>query len=229
MIGGERVAVILAAGGAGLRAGVAKQWVALGGETVLRRSARLVAACPLVDELVAVVPPGEEARGLAELEGLSRPARSVAGGAARADSVRNGLAAVDAAIVLVHDAARPFATPDLVSRVAEAAARDGAALAAVPVTDTVKRAASADVPRVAETLDRRTLWLAQTPQGFRRDLLERAYAAAGASASAATDECALVEAMGAPVTLVPGEPGNLKITGAEDVRRARAALEAPFA
>ncbi|HET8539662.1 MAG TPA: 2-C-methyl-D-erythritol 4-phosphate cytidylyltransferase [Anaeromyxobacter sp.] len=233
MIRGERVTAILAAGGAGVRAGVAKQWLVLGGETVLRRSARALAGCPAVDDLVAVVPPGEEARGLAELQGLGRPARAVAGGAARADSVRNGLAAADgAAVVLVHDAARPFATPDLAARVAEAAARDGAALAALPVTDTVKRAAAgADgaARRVAETLDRRALWLAQTPQGFRRDLLLRAYAAAAAAASAATDECALVEAIGAPVTLVPGEPGNFKITGADDVERARAALEAPVA
>src|SRR5512138_1444454 len=232
MIRGERVTAIVAAGGSGVRAGVAKQWLVLGGETVLRRSARLLAACPAVDDLVAVVPPGEEGRGLAELEGLGRPARAVAGGAARADSVRNGLAAAEgAAIVLVHDAARPFATADLAARVAEAAARDGAALAALPVTDTVKRAAAGGdaAPRVAETLDRRTLWLAQTPQGFRRDLLLRAYAAAGAGASAATDECALVEAIGAPVTLVPGDAGNFKITSADDVARARAALEAPVA
>jgi 2-C-methyl-D-erythritol 4-phosphate cytidylyltransferase/2-C-methyl-D-erythritol 2,4-cyclodiphosphate synthase len=229
MIRGERLAAILAAGGAGARAGVAKQWLVLGGESVLRRSARMLAGCPAVDEIVAVVPPGEEGRGLAEVEGLGKPARAVAGGPARADSVRNGLAAVEgAAVVLIHDAARPFATADLAGRVAEAAARDGAALAAVPVTDTVKRAAGAE-PRVAETLDRRALWLAQTPQGFRRDVLLRAYQAAGAGASAATDECALVEAIGAPVTLVPGEPGNFKITGPEDVERARAALEAPVA
>jgi 2-C-methyl-D-erythritol 4-phosphate cytidylyltransferase/2-C-methyl-D-erythritol 2,4-cyclodiphosphate synthase len=227
MIRGERVAAILAAGGAGARAGVAKQWIVLGGETVLRRSARLLAACPAVDEVVVVVPPGEEGRGLAEVEGLGKPARAGAGGAARADSVRNGLAAVEgAAVVLVHDAARPFATAGLAGRVAEGAASDGAALAAVPVTDTVKRAAG---PRVAETLDRRTLWLAQTPQGFRRELLLRAYASAGEGAADATDECALVEAIGAPVTLVPGEPGNFKITGPEDVERARAALEAPVA
>jgi 2-C-methyl-D-erythritol 4-phosphate cytidylyltransferase/2-C-methyl-D-erythritol 2,4-cyclodiphosphate synthase len=97
----------------------------------------------------------------------------------------------------------------------------------------VKRAAGATAPgeegRVAETLDRRTLWLAQTPQGFRTELLLRAYAAAGARAAAATDECALVEALGAPVTLVPGEPGNFKLTGPEDLARARALLEAPVA
>jgi 2-C-methyl-D-erythritol 4-phosphate cytidylyltransferase/2-C-methyl-D-erythritol 2,4-cyclodiphosphate synthase len=82
---------------------------------------------------------------------------------------------------------------------------------------------------VAETLDRRTLWLAQTPQGFRADLLLGAYAAAGAAASEATDECGLVERLGAPVTLVPGEPGNFKITSPEDVARARALTEPPFA
>lgn len=240
MIRGERVAAIVAAGGSGLRAGVAKQWLVLGGETILRRSSRALAACPEVDEVIAVVPPGDEARGARELRELGKPSRAVAGGTARADSVRNGLAAAaEAAVVLVHDAARPFASPGLASRVADAAARDGAALAALLATDTVKRAgapfdagvagAPAQATRVVETLDRRTLWLAQTPQGFRRDLLLRAYEAAGTGASLATDECSLVERVGAPVTLVPGEPGNFKITGSEDVERARAALEAPVA
>ncbi|HET7825647.1 MAG TPA: 2-C-methyl-D-erythritol 4-phosphate cytidylyltransferase [Anaeromyxobacter sp.] len=230
MIRGERVTGILAAGGTGQRAGAAKQWLALGGETVLRRAGRVLAACPLVDEVIAVVPPGEEARGLAELAGLGKPALAVGGGAARADSVRNGLAAAAGAeIVVIHDAARPFATPDLAARVAEAAASDGAALAAVRVTDTVKRAAGGEPPRVAETLDREVLWLAQTPQAFRRELLLRAFQAAGPQASLATDECALVERLGAPVTLVPGEPGNFKITGPADVERARALVEAPVA
>lgn len=234
MIGGERVGAIVAAGGAGLRAGVAKQWLVLGGESVLRRSARLLAECEWVDELVAVVPAGEEERATAELAGLARAARVVAGGAQRADSVRNGLAVLDGcAVVLIHDAARPFAPPDLVRRVAEAAARDGAALAAQPATDTVKRGSGSSdagaAPRVTATLDRREVWLAQTPQGFRRELLLRAYAAAGAGASAATDESALVELLGARVTLVPGGPGNFKITSPEDVERARALTELPFA
>ncbi len=233
MILGVRVGAIVAAGGSGQRAGLAKQWLELGGETVLRRSARLLADCPGVDELVLVVPAGEEARATAALAGLGKPGRAVAGGPARADSVRNGLAALtDCEVVLVHDAARPFATPALVARVGEAAARDGAALAALAVTDTVKRAGRAgpgEPARVAATLDRRELWLAQTPQGFRRELLLRAYAAAGAEASAATDECGLVERLGAPVTLVPGEPGNFKITSPEDVARARALTESPVA
>jgi 2-C-methyl-D-erythritol 4-phosphate cytidylyltransferase/2-C-methyl-D-erythritol 2,4-cyclodiphosphate synthase len=234
MIGGERVGAILAAGGSGTRAGVAKQWLVLGGETVLRRAARALAACEAVDELVVVVPRGEEERALAELAGLGKPARAVAGGAARADSVRNGLDALPGcAVVLVHDAARPFATAALAAAVAEAAARGGAALAALPSTDTVKRAAPAAPATVAETLDRKAIWLAQTPQGFRAQLLRRAFEAAGEAAGAATDECALVERLGAPVTLVPGEASNFKITTADDVARARGRVEAqaaaPFA
>src|SRR5512139_2308133 len=93
MILGMRVGAIVAAGGSGQRAGLAKQWLELGGETVLRRSARLLAGCPLVDELVLVVPPGEEPRGAEALAGLATPGRTVAGGPARADSVANGLAA----------------------------------------------------------------------------------------------------------------------------------------
>jgi 2-C-methyl-D-erythritol 4-phosphate cytidylyltransferase/2-C-methyl-D-erythritol 2,4-cyclodiphosphate synthase len=229
MLGSQRVGAILAAGGSGQRAGVAKQWLNLGGEPVLRRAARALAACDLVDEIVAVVPSGDEERAAAALRDLEKPVRVAAGGAARADSVQNGLALLaDCGFVLVHDAARPFATPALTRAVLLSAERDGAALAAMPATDTVKRSSCAG-PRVAETLDRRTLWLAQTPQGFRRDLLLRAYAAAGAAAAEATDECALVERLGAPVTIVPGEPANFKITGPDDVARARARLEAPVA
>ncbi|HZZ83415.1 MAG TPA: 2-C-methyl-D-erythritol 4-phosphate cytidylyltransferase [Anaeromyxobacteraceae bacterium] len=229
MIGGERVGAIVAAGGSGQRAGVAKQWLVLGGETVLRRSARALAACELVDELVAVVPPGDEARALADLAGLGKPVKAVAGGPARADSVRNGLAALpDCALVLIHDAARPFATPALAREVVVAASEAGAALAALAATDTVKRAAPGE-RRVAGTIDRREVWLAQTPQGFRAEVLRRAFDAAGPDAALATDECALVERAGGEVRLVPGESGNFKITSPADVERARARLEAPVA
>ncbi len=234
MIGAERVGAILAAGGSGTRAGLAKQWVRLGGESVLLRSARVLAACDLVDALVAVVPAGEERRAQGELSGLEKPVTVVAGGPARSDSVRNGLAALrGCAIVLVHDAARPFATPELARAVALAAARHGAALAAVAATDTVKKASpetgETGLRRVESTLDRRALWLAQTPQGFRTDVLWRAFEAAGPAAAEATDECALVERLGSPVMLVPGEEGNFKITTAADLARARARVDAPAA
>jgi len=149
----------------------------------------------------------------------------VAGGAARGDSVRAGLAALGPVdVVLVHDAARPFATPALARAVAEAAASRGAALAAVAATDTVKRATGDRL--VDATLDRRSIWLAQTPQGFRASILRRAFEAAGVAAAAeATDECQLVERLGEPVILVPGEAANFKITGADDLARARALVE----
>ena len=227
MIGAERVGAILAAGGSGQRAGVAKQWLELAGEPVLRHAARALASCELVDEIVAVVPAGEESRGEVALAGLGRPLRVVAGGDRRADSVRAGLGALAGCdLVVVHDAARPFATPELVRRVALAAAERGAALAALRATDTVKRG---DGDRVKETLDRSALWLAQTPQGFRASLLRRAFAAAGEAATDATDECMLVERLGEPVALVPGEPGNFKITGPADVEKARALLAPPLA
>jgi len=227
VIGAERVGAILAAGGSGQRAGVAKQWLDLAGETVLRHAARALASCELVDEIVAVVPAGEESRGEVALAGLGRPLRVVAGGDRRADSVRAGLGALEGCdLVVVHDAARPFATPELVRRVALAAAERGAALAALRATDTVKRG---DGDRVKETLDRSALWLAQTPQGFRASLLRRAFAGAGEAATDATDECMLVERLGEPVALVPGEPGNFKITGPADVEKARALLAPPVA
>ncbi|HVP68939.1 MAG TPA: 2-C-methyl-D-erythritol 4-phosphate cytidylyltransferase [Anaeromyxobacteraceae bacterium] len=227
MIGTDRVGAILAAGGSGTRAGLPKQWLDLGGETVLRRAARALAESGVVDEIVVAVPTGDEARATAEMVGLGRPGRVVRGGAARADSVRAGLAALgECEIVLVHDAARPFATAALVREVALAAARTGAALAAVPATDTVKRTEGG---RVVETLDRSALWLAQTPQGFRTALLRRAFEAAGEAAALATDECLLVERLGEAVALVPGEAGNFKITGPPDVDRARSLCAPPFA
>jgi 2-C-methyl-D-erythritol 4-phosphate cytidylyltransferase/2-C-methyl-D-erythritol 2,4-cyclodiphosphate synthase len=227
MIGSDRVGAIVAAGGTGQRAGVAKQWIALGGASALRRSVRSLAACDLVDEIALVVPAGEEQRGALEAAGIDKPVRVVPGGAARADSVRAGLAALgECRVVLVHDAARPFASPALARAVALAAVRDGAALAALGAVDTVKRG---EGQQVRETLDRRSIWLAQTPQGFRADLLRRAFAAAGAAAAEATDECQLVERLGEPVTIVPGEAGNFKITTAGDVARAQALTEAPVA
>ena len=141
--------------------------------------------------------------------------------------MRHGIEALPhCQLLLVHDAARPFASPALVRAVALAAAGTGAALAALPATDTVKRARG---ERAVETLDRRELWLAQTPQGFRAGVLRRALAAAGAAAAEATDEAQLVERLGEPVALVPGEPSNFKITSGADVARARAFTEAPFA
>lgn len=219
------VAAIIVAGGRGARVGgpVPKQLLEIGGESILRRSVRACDGHPLVGELVVVVPEELVAAGEA-LVGVTRvPCRVVAGGARRQDSVRAGFEAVSnaAEIVIVHDAARPFVTRDVIDRVIAAAASVGAAVPAIPVADTVKRASVSDQSRVVlKTVPRDELWLAQTPQGFRRDVLARAVAA-GQSADEATDEARLVEVAGGTVAIVDGDRRNVKITTSDDVTEAR--------
>lgn len=219
------VAAIVVAGGRGARVGgsVPKQLLEIGGESILRRSVRACDAHPQVSELVVVVPEDLLAAGAA-LAGATRvPCRVVAGGARRQDSVRAGFEAVSAQaeVVLVHDAARPFVTPGVIDRVVAAAASAGAAVPAIAVADTVKRAAVSEGGRVVlKTVPRDELWLAQTPQGFRRAVLARAVAD-GQSAAEATDEARLVELAGGTVAIVDGDRRNVKITTSDDVTEAR--------
>ena len=126
--------------------------------------------------------------------------------------------------ILVHDGARPCITPELVRRVVEATRAHGAAIAALPVAETLKRGAEG---WVKETVPRDGLWTIQTPQGFRAELLREAHRRARADGVLGTDDAALVERLGAPVRLVPGLPGNLKITRPEDLPLARRLLVAP--
>jgi 2-C-methyl-D-erythritol 4-phosphate cytidylyltransferase len=144
----------------------------------------------------------------------------VAGGADRQESVWRGLQRVpeDARFVVVHDAVRPFVTPDLIERV-RAAAAAGAATCGLPVRDTVKRVTDGVV---AATVPRQGLWLTQTPQAFARDLLWEAHDKARRDGFAGTDDAVLVERLGMPVAMVPGLAQNLKITTPEDLRTARA-------
>lgn len=145
----------------------------------------------------------------------------VDGGPERADTVQAALAKVrpEAEFVAVHDAARPLIARESIDVVFAAAAKDGAAILATPISSTVKRAASG---RIVETVDRTGLWAAQTPQVFARQLLQRAFAQRGGLA--ATDEAQLVERTGHAVTIVEGSPLNLKITTQEDLRMAGALL-----
>jgi 2-C-methyl-D-erythritol 4-phosphate cytidylyltransferase len=165
------------------------------------------------DRVVFAVPP-------AVVSALSDPPR-VAGGTARSESVRNALAAVpDADVVVIHDAARPFVTEDLVRRCIAAveAGADGA-IAAAPVTDTIKEADGDR--RVVRTLDRSALWSIQTPQAFRADVLRRAL---DGDIATATDDASLVEALGGDVRIVESTARNFKITWPEDLERAEALL-----
>ncbi|HEY1763069.1 MAG TPA: 2-C-methyl-D-erythritol 4-phosphate cytidylyltransferase [Acidimicrobiales bacterium] len=201
------VAAVVVAAGRGTRFGGAKQFALVDGESVAARS---VKACRSVaDRVVLVVPEGYDGTG----EGADVV---VSGGSSRADSVRCGLAQCeDADVVIVHDAARPNASPALFASVI-AAIEDGAdaAIPGLVLTDTVKRVTlKGDVTVVAETLTREELVGVQTPQAFRRDVLVRAHA----SGDEATDDAGLVEAIGAVVVVVPGESTNVKITQPGDL------------
>ena len=201
------VAAVVVAAGRGTRFGGAKQFALLDGETVAARSVEH--ARHVADLVIVVVPEGYEGDG----EGADIV---VTGGASRASSVRCGLAHCgDADIVIVHDAARPLASADLFRAVVSAV--EGGADAAIPglmLTDTVKRITSQDdLTVVVETLTREELVVVQTPQAFRRDVLERAHAQSGD----ATDDAGLVEALGALVVVIPGESTNVKITHLGDL------------
>ena len=215
--------MLLVAGGRGERAGAGplKQFRELAGVPLLLRALRPFASHPDVTHIVIALPAEHAAAPpdwLAELKG---PAVTlVAGGTERAESVRHALAALprSAEIVLVHDAARPFVNADVLSAVIAAAREGGAALAAVPLADTLKEADTSGAV-VRRTLPRQALWRAQTPQGFRRDILEAAHAAACAGA---TDDSMLVEATGVNVRLVPDSSLNFKVTTSDDFALAEA-------
>jgi 2-C-methyl-D-erythritol 4-phosphate cytidylyltransferase / 2-C-methyl-D-erythritol 2,4-cyclodiphosphate synthase len=218
------VSVIIAAGGRGARLGSAipKQWLTLGGETLLGLSVRAFDTHPRIDEIVLVLPEAERHR---DPPHARRPLRVVPGGARRQDSVANGFAAVAdrADVVLVHDAARPFVSAAVIDRTIDAAWAHGAAIAATAVHDTVKQAEPRDGRLVVSaTLPRDAIFRAQTPQGFRRDVL-RAAIEAGLAGASGTDEAMLAEQAGHAVSIVEGDEENVKITTAADLARARLA------
>lgn len=220
--------LVIPAAGTGRRMGsrVHKPFLDLGGEPILLRTLRAFARFPGMVARVLVLHPDDIAwvarRWGDRLRALGVTA-TVRGGERRQDSVENGLAALPRAVkvVLVHDAVRPFVPREVIRRVADAARRTGAALAALPVVDTVKEVEDG---RVARTLPRERIWLAQTPQGFLRTRLEEAFGRARGRSITATDECVLMEHLGVPVAVVEGHPGNLKITTPSDLREARARL-----
>ena len=219
-----RVAAIIAAGGRGLRAGggVPKQLRVIDGRTLLEHALAPFDGSGRVEELVVVLPSDLAADPPPGLRSVRTPLRIVAGGSRRQDSVAAGLDAVSdsASVVLVHDAARPFCTAALIGRVIDAATETGAAVPAVQATDTVKQGSAAGGHTVvASTLPRDRIFLAQTPQGFRIDVL-RAAVALGKSGIQATDEALLAERAGHPVRLVEGDPENVKMTTAADLDRA---------
>ena len=214
----ERITAIVPAGGRGQRMGGnrPKQYLPLGGRPLLWHALARLEASPLVTDIVLVVRGADLdpcRRQLSERGGFAKIAALVPGGAERSASVYRGLQETHADMVLVHDAVRPFISEELLERVVAATRAHGAALPALPVVETIKEVMG---ERVVGTPQRERLWQAQTPQGFDRALLLRAYHAAGPDA-ATTDDAALVERLGHPVCVVPGEAENRKITTPEDL------------
>jgi 2-C-methyl-D-erythritol 4-phosphate cytidylyltransferase/2-C-methyl-D-erythritol 2,4-cyclodiphosphate synthase len=220
------VTAIIAAAGIGRRlgAGVPKQLLDIGGQTMLERSVDAFVRHPRVQDVIVVLPAalaGDPPAWLAACDAV----RVVAGGDRRQDSVANAFDQLDddCEVILVHDAARPFVSAALIDRAIDAAAAEGAAIAAVAVSDTVKRVSGADGRRIIDsTIPRDEVFLAQTPQAFRRDVLRDAVAL-GRSGVDATDEASLAEQAGHEVHVIEGEAANVKITTGSDLEAARLA------
>ena len=226
-------AVLIVAAGRGARAGrdglAPKQFALLAGRTVLARAIAPFDACPAITSITVVIHPDDHelyaASNLGDFTKLTPP---VTGGATRQDSVRFGLEALGAAapdVVLIHDAARPFVSQDIIARVLAALADHDGALAAVPLADTLKR--ERDAALVDTTIPRGGLWKAQTPQGFRFSAIQAAHrTAANAGTPAFTDDASIAEWAGLSVALVHGAERNFKLTTSEDMAMAEALLGA---
>ena len=221
-MGRERASAVVVAAGAGTRLGAdePKSLLEIGGRAIVAVAVGAVVASPAIDDVVVAAPPGFEDRVLRTLAELDFPVAVVAGGETRQRSVAAALQAIsaDPDIVVIHDAARPFASPDLFTAVVKAVASgaDGA-VPILPLTDTVKRVRG-DV--VVHTEIREELGLAQTPQACRVDVLRAALRRAAEAGLDFTDDAGLLEWAGAVVRAVPGEPGNFKITTLLDLLRA---------
>ena len=215
-------AIVVAAGrGARFGSEIPKQFHLVGGVPIVLRALGSFTSHPDVAHVVLVLPAEHVTPPPAFLSAFSTlaPLSVVAGGTHRGDSVRAGLGALnpDCSVVLVHDGARPFVERSVIDQVVEYARRGEGAVPAVPLSDTLKEVDAADPTRIVRTRPRARLWRAQTPQGFPRRILEQAHAQAARVGHRATDDAALVEAMGVAVRLVPDSSRNIKVTTPEDL------------
>ena len=220
---------LIPAAGTGSRIGGprAKQFLELDGTPILIHTLHRFEECERIDQIVVVLPAAETAGflALAAKYNLKKITRVISGGSERQESVAKGLESINspnAEIVVVHDGVRPFVTVSQIIDVIERAKEVGAALLALPVTDTVKEVNDGLVTR---TLDRKHIYLAQTPQAFRVELLREAHRKAKAENLLATDDAALVERLGASVAIVEGSSRNIKITRPSDLALAELILQ----
>ena len=223
------VGVVIAAGGTGRRMGgkLPKQFLPLGGSSVLERTLAVFNAHPAVGEIVVVVPRSylEKTAWMIHRGNLSKAKHVVAGGKDRQESVWNGLNSFGQAprVVLIHDAVRPLVRTGVIDAVISQTRRHGAAAAGVKVKDTIKWEGRKGF--FTKTLDRGRLWSIQTPQGFSYTLVHTAHKGARVSGYSGTDDAALVERLGRKVRIVEGDYDNIKITTAEDLAFAEMVLK----
>ena len=220
---------LIVAGGQGRRMGQTqpKQYLMLAGRPILAHTLLAMTACSLIEGMVLVLPPPDLSfchRHIISPLDLHLPVRLVAGGSERQQSVYCGLQAIGhhAGIVVVHDGVRPLISPDLTAACIAGAQHDGACIAAIPATDTLKQVSPTGT--ITGTLPRAGIWLAQTPQAFRFDLLLQAHQHAAKHHLAATDDAMLLEMLGHPVKVTPGSRSNIKITTPEDLILAEALI-----
>ncbi len=229
-----KVSAIIVAAGSGVRlgSGVPKAFVKIGGRTMLSYSLDAIRQVSSICELVITVPEGFENAARAEVTaaGVDVPVKITPGGLERQDSVRIalGLTSSESELVIIHDAARPLATPAIFGACIAAGARAGGAIAAIPVADTLKRVAQGD-SAIAATVARAELWQAQTPQAFRREVLVAAHQRAVSEGIVATDDAHLVERTGVRVEVVEASTANIKITTPSDLAIVEAIVAARIA
>jgi 2-C-methyl-D-erythritol 4-phosphate cytidylyltransferase len=224
-VSSPRIAVIIAAAGAGERmGGVRKQYLLLNGRPLLSYSLERFLSCPGVQSIVVALPSNDVHDPPVWLRERDARVTFVAGGNHRGESVFNALRAIpeDSDIVLVHDAARPLVSESVIARVVAEATLGRGAVPAMPVSDTIKRVGVG--LRIEETPDRSKLWRAQTPQGFPVRMLLDAYERAAVDGVLGTDDSTLVERMRGEVVVVQGARENIKITTPEDIAYAEALL-----
>jgi len=214
-----KVGAIIPAAGRGKRIGasVPKQFLEIQGKPLLHHTLTVFASCKLIDYVVLVMPPTDvDEMGEDWLNKYEIVREVVVGGEQRQDSVYNGFNSLEEGtdIVVVHDGVRPFTTPQMITATVEAAQQHGAAITAIPVSDTVKQAADGFVK---QTVSRDGLWRVQTPQAFQYGLLQQAFKKAKKDSYYGTDEGSLVEYLGERVKIVPGSELNIKITRKEDL------------
>ncbi len=222
-------AAVLVAAGSGRRMGSPsgarpKQMLPLAGKPLIAYSIDVFSAMEEIQALCIVTQPEwrKEIEALDAIRTLRKPLYWATGGDRRQDSARNGLRALpaDTSLVAIHDAARPFPPPQAIAKALQYARKHGGAILAMPVTDTIKKMGNDGV--IADTVDRSSLWAAQTPQVFQRDLLMRAYAYADEKGIDVTDDASACEALGHSIGIIPGSRFNLKVTTPEDLILAEA-------